>query len=803
MSISMLSFSILQFTVSVITTVMASFLVFSMISPVHFPKNNHLAATSKTLLLSFLLTINVSLTAFLIVSELSLPTLLLFSIGIFIALFLSVQGLKYYSRYQFTRPYSFVKNGALFSLIVTTLFFAGYSLLLDTVEIHPIKLAVSILFILGFCFPFFRYIAQCKRDARTNPSRKQFMMWSVVNGLSFSLLPLLTLLSVVPNEEVAYSFLITNQIGTVLPFFTQLCFMMIAWFIPDVLSEERLQLQFQQLKEREIWYHSLFEHNPVAAITFDNRGNIKQTNAKIFELTGYEQDYVVEKSFKPYVYKADHRIIYKEFKKALIGVGNEFELRLLHKDGRMIQTMVAMVPVFIQQRVVGVHCLVTDVTQAKEAEKKIHHMAYHDDLTGLPNRRYFEKTTSDLIQNHLGKLAILLLDLNRFKVVNDTLGHACGDQMLVEISNRMIGNVGPHDVVARMSGDEFIVLLTSIRGKADVTRITNKIHESLEHPIIINGHEIITSTSIGVAMYPDHGKDLTTLLKSADVAMYTAKKKGAAQTFFYSNSLHAKETNPIQLEEDIRSAIKHEDFLIYYQPKFSTINGRMIGVEALVRWKHRHKGIISPGHFIPLAEETGLIIPLGAHVLRKVCLKLKEWESRGQKDIIVSVNVSSRQFHDDHFLQTVRNILIETGVNPRQIELEITESTAMEQVYRAERILKELSELGITITIDDFGIEYSSLNYLKKFAVDTLKVDKSFIHELLTNESNQAIVRAIIAMATHLQLDLVAEGVETEEQLKWLQMNGCQYVQGYYFSRPIPCEEFEKQFLTLYNLASS
>ncbi|WP_010170293.1 EAL and GGDEF domain-containing protein [Bacillus coahuilensis] len=670
-------------------------------------------------------------------------------------------------------------------------------------QFHPLKFAGTILFIMGACFPFFRYIAQYKRDYTTYRQGKQYITGSLVNGLSFSILPLLSLLSVVPDVQVAFSFYTENKIGMILPFFVQLCFMLLSWFIPDILSEETLQKQYDQLKEREIWYHSLFENNPVAVITFDHRGNIKHTNPKIFELTGYQEDYVVEHSFKPYVHHKDHPIIYKEFKKALVGVGSNFELRLIHQDGRILQTMIVMVPVLIENKVVGVHCLVTDITTSKEAEKKIHHMAYHDDLTGLPNRRYFEQITAEIIKRQPMKMAILLLDLNRFKVVNDTLGHAAGDQLLIEIARRIDDKIGVQDHVARMSGDEFILLLPTIRGKADVFHIANHIHKSLEQPILINDHEIITSTSIGVAMYPDHGEDLTTLLKTADVAMYTAKKKGAAQTFFYSNSLHAKEINPIQLEEDIRSAIKHEDFLIYYQPKFSTINGRMIGVEALVRWKHRHKGIISPGHFIPLAEETGLIIPLGAHVLRKVCLKLKEWESRGHKDIIVSVNVSSRQFHDDHFLQTVRDILIETGVNPRQIELEITESTAMEQVYRAERILKELSELGITITIDDFGIEYSSLNYLKKFAVDTLKVDKSFIRELLTNESNQAIVRAIIVMATHLQLDLVAEGVETEEQLKWLQMNGCQYVQGYYFSRPIPCEEFEKQFLTLHNLASS
>jgi diguanylate cyclase len=502
-------------------------------------------------------------------------------------------------------------------------------------------------------------------------------------------------------------------------------------------------------------------------------------------MTGYPIEMMIGQGFQSYVMEKDLDQIQTAFQKSLIGEPSKFEMKFPHREGHMMTIQVIVVPIHLDGEVTGAHVLATNITEAIRDKEQIQYLAYHDELTGLPNRRYFNEEFEKKVQEGHEQMAILLLDLNRFKIVNDTLGHGYGDELISRVGKRCVKVLGTKGFIARMSGDEFIILLPSIGCRNDVHKVTAAIHESLETPFDIGGHDIITSTSIGISLYPQDGHDLSTLLKKADIAMYTMKKSEGAYQLLFSDQLEEKGINPIELEENLRKALINEEFELYYQPQFSLKTNRIVGVEALVRWNHPVKGVISPADFIPLAEETGLIIPLGQRILIEACKQLKIWIQDGH-EFKISVNVSSRQFHDATFVDMVRDVLNIYDVPPSLIELEVTESTTMHHVEEALAKMNALREIGVSIAIDDFGIEYSSLSYLQKFSIQTLKIDRSFIMGLDDHESNKAIVSAIHAMAKHINLTIVAEGVETESQLEWLKELECEYAQGYYFSRPVP-----------------
>lgn len=447
-----------------------------------------------------------------------------------------------------------------------------------------------------------------------------------------------------------------------------------------------------------------------------------------------------------------------------------------------------------------------DITERKQAEKAIHRLAYYDSLTGLANRVLFKDRLSNALsyaQRHHLHLAALFIDLDRFKVINDTLGHTVGDLLLTHVAERLSESVRQSDSVsrhadhepshalARLGGDEFTILLTTLPQPEDAGRVARRILDSLAHPFSIDGHEIFISASIGISIYPSDGTTVEALLKNADTAMYHAKEQGRNNCQFYSSGLNAAAAERLDLESDLRRALERQEFVVYYQPKLNIHSRKILGAEALVRWKHPKRGLVPPGVFLNAAIDTGLIRPMDEWVLREACRQVKAWELAGLPAITVSANVSNSLFHGRTLPGTVADALRDSGLTPSLLELELTESIAMRDVEASVTMLEGLRTMGVRLSIDDFGTGYSSLSYLQRFPLSRLKIDQSFVRDLLTNENNVKITRAIIAMAHSLNLSVLAEGVETEGQLARLREEGCDEVQGYLFSRPVCAAEFE------------
>ena len=433
------------------------------------------------------------------------------------------------------------------------------------------------------------------------------------------------------------------------------------------------------------------------------------------------------------------------------------------------------------------------------ANESLQKSAFHDYLTGLPNYRLFKIKAENALeqsQDNQTLSSIIFLDIDRFKMVNDTFGHETGDLLLKYIAEQIHNCLNDEEVVARIGGDEFMILLPSLQHHDGAVAVAKSILEALENPIIIKGYRIPISASIGISFYPEDGKNVDYLIKRADRAMYRVKRSGKNNYAIYSEFEDHQLENQISWENELRKAIDRNEFVVYYQPKVNIQNGTIAGVEALVRWQHPEKGLVFPGDFIPLAEETCLIIQIGEIVLREACQQCVTWQENGFPAIPVSVNLSIRQFLQPTLPEKIYNIIQETGIEPRLIELEITESMSMD-LNQSLPILEELKNLGIQISVDDFGTGYSSLNYLRKLPIDHVKIDRSFVKDLDKNPNNESIVATIIQMAHNLNLTVTAEGAETIEHVQYLQKNHCDTIQGYYYSKPVPASVFENNFSKL------
>jgi len=436
-----------------------------------------------------------------------------------------------------------------------------------------------------------------------------------------------------------------------------------------------------------------------------------------------------------------------------------------------------------------------DVTERIQTQERLHYLAYHDVLTGLANRALFTERLEHAItrsRNAKDHLAILFLDIDRFKNINDTLGHNLGDDLLKILANKLTGCLREGDTVARLGGDEFAVLLEDISSEDDVSPIAKKILETLSEPITINEHELFETASIGISLFPEDGNNVDALLKNADTAMYRAKGQGRNNHQFYSADMSSRALERLKLETSLRHALEREEFILHYQPQLDLQTGRVIGNESLIRWNHPERGLIQPNDFIPLLEETGMIVPVGEWVIKTACAQNKAWQLANLPAIPVSINLSGWQFQDDSLIEKIDAALTETGLDPRYLDLEITESVLMENTQETMRIINTLSEMGIRFSVDDFGTGYSSLSYLKQFKIDTLKIDRSFIRDITTDPDDASIVTAIIVMAHSLNLSLVAEGVETKEQASFLRNLSCETVQGFLYHRPMPADQFEE-----------
>ena len=444
--------------------------------------------------------------------------------------------------------------------------------------------------------------------------------------------------------------------------------------------------------------------------------------------------------------------------------------------------------------------LVRDISERKRTEDQIRRLAYCDSLTGIPNRQAFLETLErELHRSKVGnkKFAVLFMDLDAFKRINDTLGHNVGDHLLKIVSERLRETIRPSDLVARgdqshnlarLGGDEFTILIPDLERVENALNVAHRVKDAMRRPFLIDGHEIFVTASIGISLFPEDGDDCDSLLKYADTAMYHAKNCGKNNAKLYSSSLTMQIMSHVKLEVGLRKALKNDELYLLYQPQIDVRTSTIVGVEALVRWRHPERGIISPTEFIPLAEETGLIVPIGEWVLRTACIQAMQWQKATKRSLRMAVNLSAKQFKDENLTQVVLSALHDTGLDPRFLELELTEGTLMDDARATMSTLDQLRAIGVYLSIDDFGTGYSSMNYLKRFDVRTLKIDKSFICGLPQDTENAAITRAIIAMAHGLKMVVVAEGVETDEQLVLLDEYGCDMVQGFYLGHPSPQE---------------
>jgi diguanylate cyclase (GGDEF)-like protein/PAS domain S-box-containing protein len=463
------------------------------------------------------------------------------------------------------------------------------------------------------------------------------------------------------------------------------------------------------------------------------------------------------------------------------------------RDGGSLPLEVSVTDLWLEGEKTSI-AIARDIRERKQYEEQLAYQANHDALTRLPNRNLLNDRIRQallLTRRQHQKVAVFCIDLDNFKYLNDSLGHQVGDQLLKMAAERLSGCLRTEDTLARQGGDEFVVVIANPEAAAHASSIAAKILETVSRPFTLREHEFVITCSIGISISPRDGADVETLVKHADLAMYRAKEQGRNCFQFYTAEMNARSLSRLTMEKHLRRAIEQDELQVHYQPKVNLGSGRIVGMEALVRWQNPELGMVSPGHFIPLAEEIGLIESIGEWVLRTACRQNKAWQAAGLPPLPVAVNLSPRQFLQQDIVALIDRALGETGLAPRWLELEITESMLMQESDRVQEIMSELKRMGVCLTMDDFGTGYSSLSYLKRFSFDKLKIDQSFVRDITTDPDNAAIARAIIAMAHSLNLEVIAEGVETLGQLNYLRRQDCDVCQGYYFSRPVPADQFE------------
>ena len=562
------------------------------------------------------------------------------------------------------------------------------------------------------------------------------------------------------------------------------------------------------LKRERDFVATILDTTSALVVVRDRLGRIVRFNRAFENSTGYSPSEAEKKLLWDFLLKAEDVVQEKRgFQELLIGKrSNIFEAPLLTKSGE--QRLIAWSNSTLHGRDNIIDYIIStgiDITERQQAEEKIQFLAYYDGLTNLPNRILFKEHLNQALaysQRHKRLMAVLFVDLDRFKQINDTFGHSLGDLLLKGVADRLRFCLRRSDCVSRFElgdteasvgrfgGDEFTILIPDVPNIRAVAIIAKRILESISEQFELDHQEIFVTSSIGISIYPNDGTNAESLLKHADVAMYAAKDKGRSGYYFYNASMNQKTFDKLTMENHLRKAIKRDEFTIYYQPKVEIKTQKLVGAEALLRWNHPKKGLITPSKFIPIAEETGLIKPMGLWGFHAVCKQSMQWQKRGLPAIPIAVNLSAVQFQQRDLTDKIIRILLETGMDPKLLEIEITESTIMQNEEDAGRILLRLKNLGISISIDDFGTGYSSLSYLKRFTLDALKIDRSFIKDLSTDPDDRAITTAIIAMARTLGLKVIAEGVEEKADLKFLMELGCDQAQGFYFSPPIPAEEF-------------
>ncbi|WP_420589663.1 EAL and GGDEF domain-containing protein [Bacterioplanoides sp.] len=567
----------------------------------------------------------------------------------------------------------------------------------------------------------------------------------------------------------------------------------------DVTEARQLERELQLAAE-------VFENSNEAILITDRSLNIASTNKAFANITGYDPQKIIGQTPDFLISQERHDVdFFEEIGEALVINGYWQGEIFYQRDDGEVRTGWAGVSAIRDgsREVQSLIIIMSDISDRKAIEERIHKLAYFDPLTGLPNRSQLHEQLNIMVEQAKQKqqsAALLFIDLDRFKPINDSMGHPAGDQVLKEVAGRLSHCVKKHDLVCRMGGDEFTVAIGSqldSEAAADTAvKVGERILHALHQPFKLGQREVFISASIGISVFPNDGDSVIELLKNADMAMYHAKELGRDNVQFFDEKMNQKAVELLELENDLRHALAREELELFFQPQYLSHNATVVGAEALLRWNHRNKGLVSPGVFIPIIEDTGLIIPIGQWVLEQACLKFSAWKQQGIQIERIAVNVSARQFKQLDFIQVVETAINKAGIRPEQLELELTESILIDDLEHTLEVLTALRNIGVHTAIDDFGTGYSSLNYLKQFTVDTLKIDQSFIRNLPDNSDDVQITRTIIAMAHNLGLGVIAEGVETKEQLQFLQQEQCEEVQGFYFSKPLPEAEFLQKLTT-------
>jgi diguanylate cyclase (GGDEF)-like protein/PAS domain S-box-containing protein len=571
---------------------------------------------------------------------------------------------------------------------------------------------------------------------------------------------------------------------------------------------EKYRVAEQALWASETYLKAILYHSPTLIAVKDLDGNVILASEYYKQLQAVDTDegYVGKNVFDVFPEELAQELWQEDQAMEHVSKNSESELEIMHKDGSLHTYLMVKFPLKDKaEKVFGICSICTDITERKQAEdalreqqSRLNYMAFHDALTGLPNRAlFYDRLNHGLARAKRsgGMLVAMLLDLDRFKYINDSLGHDAGDLLLKTISQRLKECVRDMDTVARLGGDEFVIVLEGIHDIDDVGYVAQKILATVARPINIVGHDISTTVSIGISVYPDDVTQADELLKNADIAMYKAKEGGKNNYQFYAEGMNASAVNFLLLENDLRRAIEQDQLTLFYQPQFDLQTDSLVGMEALVRWQHPDRGLISPAHFIPLAEETGLIVSLGEWVLRRACEQQKAWLQSGRYAGKMAVNLSPRQFRQANFPDRVAEILADTGLPATNLELEITESSAMEHASETINMMNVLNQMGLSLAIDDFGTGYSSLAYLKRFPIHKLKIDRSFVCDVATNQNDAAIAKSIINLAHNMSLNVVAEGVEYQNQADWLRERGCDQVQGFFYAKPMSAEQIEQHLV--------
>lgn len=559
---------------------------------------------------------------------------------------------------------------------------------------------------------------------------------------------------------------------------------------------EQAERHVGALRESEERFRSAFDHAAGMALVAPD-GRWVQVNRSLCEMLGYAEEELLAGSFQLITHPEDLNFMLDKLRKLQEGTiaGLQLEQRYLHKNGQLRWVLVSVTTVNDAQNLsANLIFQMQDITDRKHAEEKLVHDAFHDALTGLPNRILFMDHLKQSVQRARRKkhfpFAVLFLDFDRFKLINDSLGHMVGDQLLIAIAGRLKTSVRPGDTVARLGGDEFTILLDDLNSSDEAIVVVRRLLHNLAEPFELSGREVFTTASVGVALSSTGYEKAEDVLRDADTAMYRAKSLGKARYEVFDQTMHTNATDLLQIETDLWRALERKELTLDYQPIVSLRTGRIAGFEALLRWLHPARGIVSPLEFISVAEETGLIVPIGQWVLNQACRQTRDWQERYPQEppLHVSVNLSAKQFLQPDLINQVRLALDSSGLNPASLKVEITESMLMQNVESTTKMLGQLRALGVDVSLDDFGTGYSSLSYLHRFPVSTLKVDRSFVSSMTDNQENLEIVRTIVGLALNLKMNVVAEGVETLEQAVELRAMNCEYGQGYYFSRALNAE---------------